>query len=118
MRSILLPIAAMLTITALVILSLSPVVSADEHDNAASQSWDDRGMYHMSMPMGGHDMSVKVESVDHKTGFMNLKSGLGKMTIYFPAPAVKDLVKGDKINLHLSFSREGDLKDDRMMMKN
>jgi hypothetical protein len=118
MKNILLPIAAILTITALIILSLSPVVSADEYGNASSQSWDDKGMDNMPMPMGKHDMSVTVDSVDHKTGFMKLKSGVGDMTVHFPAPAVKDLNKGDKIKVHLSFTKEEeDKKGDKMMMK-
>lgn len=118
MKNILLPVAAILTITALIILSLSPVVSADEYGKASSQSWDDKGMDNMPMPMGKHDMSVTVESVDHKTGFMKLKSGPGEMTIHFPPPAVKELKKGDKIKVHLSFTKEEeDQKNDKMMMK-
>lgn len=118
MKNFLLPIAAILTITALIILSLSPVVSADEYGNASAQAMDDKGMDSMPMPMGKHDMAVTVESIDHKTGFMKLKSGLGEMTIHFPAPTVKDLNKGDKIKVHLSFTKEEEsMKDDKMMMK-
>jgi hypothetical protein len=106
MKNLLLPVAAILTVTALIILSLSPVVSADEYAQTASQPQSDTGMEHMSMPMGSHDMSVTVESVDHKTGFMKLKSGLGEMTIHFPAPSIKELSKGDKIKIHLGFTKE------------
>jgi hypothetical protein len=117
MRTLLLPVAAILTVTAMIILSLSPVVSADEYAQPAYQSHDDKGMNDMPMPMGKHDMSVTVESVDHKTGFMKLKSGLGEMTIHFPAPSVKDLNKGDRIKVHLGFTKEESMKDDKMMKK-
>jgi hypothetical protein len=119
MRNLLLPVAAILTITALAILSLSPVVSADEYGMAASsQSMDDKGMDHMAMPLGMHDMASTIETIDHKTGFMKLMSGLGEMTLHFPPPAIKDLNKGDKIKVHLSFTREEEsMKDGKTMMK-
>ena len=104
MKDFVLPIAGILAMAAMIILSLAPVVSADEYAQAASQTWDDKGMD--NMPMGKHSMPATIETIDHKTGFMKLKSGMGEMTIHFPAPTVKDLEKGDKITVNLSYTKE------------
>lgn len=105
MKSILLTTTAILAVTAIVILGLSPgFVVADEYGRGDAQAWGDKTME--NMPMGKHGMSATVESIDHKTGFMKLKSGLGEMTIHFPPPSVKDLNKGDRITVNLSYTRD------------
>jgi hypothetical protein len=114
MKSILLTVGAIFAVTTMFILSLSPSASADDYGKGNAQGWDDKTTE--SMPMGKHSMGTTIESIDHKTGFMKLKSGMGEMTIHFPAPAVKDLNKGDKITVNLSYTREGEkMKDDGMM---
>lgn len=119
MKSILLATTAILTVTTLFILSMSPrYVAADEYGQGNAQSWDDKGTAE-NMSMGTHSMGVTIEAIDHKTGFMKLKSGLGEMTIHFPAPTIKDLKKGDKININLSYTKEDEKmsKDGMMKMK-
>ena len=96
MKSYLLPVAAALTLITLTMVALSPnFVTADEY----GKSGDD-------MMMGKHSMGATIESIDHKTGFLKLKSGMGDMIIHYPPPAIKDLNKGDKITVNLSFSKE------------
>lgn len=114
MKSILLTTTAILTVTTLFILSMSPrYVAADEYGKGNAQSWDDKGTENMLM--GKHSMGVTIEAIDHKTGFMKLKSGMGEMTIHFPAPTIKDLKKGDKINVNLSYTKEGEMNKGEMM---
>jgi hypothetical protein len=91
------------TPTALFVLCLYPGFAAA--DNYATTN----------MMMGEHSMGATVASIDHKTGFMNLKTGMGMMTLHYPAPTLKDLKKGDKITVNLSFTKNEGMKDDGMM---
>lgn len=94
------------TLAALAMCFMVPgVASADDY----GKSGDDM------MVMGQHSMGVTVDSIDHKTGFMKLKSGMGEMIIHYPPPAVKDLKKGDKITVNLSFTTDEGKKDAGMM---
>jgi hypothetical protein len=116
MKSILLPIVAILMLTAMAILSLSPgFVSADEYSQPNAQSQDVNGSGNMSMGM--HSMSGTIETINSQTGWMKIKTGLGELTIHYPAPTVKDLKKGDKITVHLSYTKGEDQMKHDMMMK-
>jgi hypothetical protein len=53
---------------------------------------------------GQHDMAGTVQSVD-PNGMVAVQTGLGNLTVHFPA-AAKNLKKGDKIILHLSYSMD------------
>ncbi len=108
----------LLTGIAMFIFGLAPgYVAADEYGQGNAQSWGDNTTE--NMPMGKHSMGATIESIDYKTGFMKLKSGLGEMTIHFPAPTIKDLKKGDRINISLSFTKVDEKmnKDGMMKMK-
>lgn len=106
-----LTIAALLTLVVVAAISFGPsFVSADEY---GAQSWSDKKTE--EMPMGQHSMGVTIDSIDHKTGFMKVKSGMGEMILHYPPPAIKDLKKGDKISVNLSFTKEEGKKDDGMM---
>jgi len=59
-----------------------------------------------SSAMGMHDMPATVTEVDHKTGMVDVESGSMKLKVHFPAASVADLKKGDKITLHLGFSKQ------------
>ena len=59
-----------------------------------------------SAAMGMHDMPATVTEVDHKTGMVDVESMNMKMKVHFPAASVADLKKGDKITLHLGFSKQ------------
>jgi hypothetical protein len=59
-----------------------------------------------SSAMGMHDMPATVTEVDHKTGIVDVEAGSMKLKVHFPAASVADLKKGDKITLHLGFSKQ------------
>ena len=59
-----------------------------------------------AMAMGTHDMPATVTEVDHKTGMVDVESMNMKMKVHFPANTVADLKKGDKITLHLGFTKQ------------
>jgi hypothetical protein len=59
-----------------------------------------------SSAMGMHDMPATVTEVDHKTGIVEVESGSMKLKVHFPAASVADLKKGDKITLHLGYSKQ------------
>ena len=114
MKKFLLAVTALFTVTALAIFNLAPQFAvADDYGQGGGQSWSDKKAE--EMPMGAHSMGVTIDSIDHKTGFMKLKSGMGEMIIHYPPPAIKDLNKGDKITVNLSYMKEAGNKDDRMM---
>lgn len=54
--------------------------------------------------MGEHTMDGTVTSVNGK-GMVEVKTGEGTLRLHFP-DAAKNLKKGDKIDLHLSYSKE------------
>ncbi len=56
--------------------------------------------------MGMHDMPGTVTEVDHKTGMVEVESMNMKLKVHFPASTVADLKKGDKITLHLGYSKQ------------
>ena len=60
----------------------------------------------MSSMMGMHDMPATVTSVDHKTGLVEVESENMKLKVHFPSTAIADLKKGDKISLHLGYSKQ------------
>jgi hypothetical protein len=55
---------------------------------------------------GEHDMPATVTSVDQKTGMVGLESEGMKLKVHFPTNTIADLKKGDKINLHLGYSKQ------------
>jgi hypothetical protein len=59
-----------------------------------------------SSMMGSHDMPATVLNVDHKTGMVDVESENMKLKVHFPSNTIADLKKGDKINLHLGYSKQ------------
>jgi hypothetical protein len=55
---------------------------------------------------GMHDMPATVTSVDQKTGIVGVESEGMKLKVHFPTNTIADLKKGDKIKLHLGYSKE------------
>jgi len=114
MKTFLFAVAALFTATALAIFSLAPqFATADEYSQGSEQSSMEKKSE--EMPMGMHSMGGTIESINHKTGWMKLKTGMGDMTIHYPPQAIKDLNKGDKITANLSYTKEETKKDERMM---
>lgn len=61
-----------------------------------------KAMHHM---MGMHTMPATVTSVDTKTGIVEVESEGMNLKVHFPPHAVADLKTGDKITLHLGYSK-------------
>ncbi len=116
MKKFLLSVAALFIGAALAIFSLAPsfVAAADYEYGDSGQSWSDKKAE--EMPMGAHSMSGTIDSIDHKTGWITLKTGMGNMTLHYPPSAIKELNKGDKITANLSYTK-GEGKKDMGMMK-
>lgn len=112
MKSFLISVAAIFSLTALLIFGIAPgFVSADEYSQGG------KAMEKESMSMGNHDMSGTIEGINHKTGWIKLKTGMGEMTIHYPPQAISDLKKGDKITAHLSYSKEEEAMKEEEKMK-
>jgi hypothetical protein len=62
------------------------------------------GMKHDKMP-SMHTMPATVSSVDTKTGIVEVNSGGMSLKVHFPPASVADLKAGDKITLHMGFSK-------------
>lgn len=108
MKNSLLPVASLLPLAALVFLSVSStVVTADEYSKSGGEM----------MMMGEHDMGGTIQTINHKTGWMKLKTGIGEMTIHYPPASIMDLKKGDKITAHLSYTKQGGKMDDDRMKR-
>lgn len=60
------------------------------------------GMHHM---MGQHSMPGTVTSVDKKTGMVDVSAEGMTLRVHFPPSAVAELKSGDRITLHLGFSK-------------
>lgn len=56
--------------------------------------------------MGRHNMTGKIDKIDHAKGTLVLKHGAADMLLHFPPAAIKDLKNGDTITVHLGFSKE------------
>ncbi|TAL84310.1 MAG: hypothetical protein EPN74_12170 [Rhodanobacter sp.] len=69
----------------------------------ADKSMMHHGMKHMNKSM--HKMPATVTSVDHKTGIVEVNSAGMSLRVHFPPPSVASLKAGDKITLHLGFTR-------------
>ena len=57
--------------------------------------------------MGEHDMSGKVQKVNHKTGTFDLKTQEGILHLHFPPETLKEVKNGDSLTVHLGFKKGG-----------
>lgn len=55
--------------------------------------------------MGRHAMPATVDSVDRQTGLVEVTSGGMDLKVHFPPASVANLKAGDKITLHVGFSK-------------
>src|SRR5215831_18643087 len=53
--------------------------------------------------MGEHEMTGTIGQIDHKSGVVKLESKPHDLELHFPPDSIKDLKKGDKITVHMSF---------------
>jgi osmotically-inducible protein OsmY len=57
----------------------------------------------MANMKGVHTMSGQVTSVDHDSGKLSLKTHEGTLDLHFPPSALKDVKRGDQLNVELGF---------------
>ena len=82
---------------------------------AASPAWaqNQGSMADMNMPgmsgmgnmMGMHMMPATVTAIDTKTGLVDVAAGSMALKLHFPPASLASLKAGDKITLHLGFSK-------------
>lgn len=63
------------------------------------------GMAGAAGMMGQHPMSGTVTKIDHKTGMLTLKTGVGNLQLHFPPSSLEGVKEGDTITVHLAFSK-------------
>lgn len=66
---------------------------------------DQQRMGRMQNVMGRHQMPATVTSANASTGIVEVNSAGMSLTVHFPPASMKDLKAGDKITLHLAYSK-------------
>jgi len=80
--------------------------SADEAKRGASDQATTTAAAESGGMMGAHEMTGTISSIDHKSGVVKLESKPHDMELHFPPTAIKDLKRGDKITVQLSFKKD------------
>ncbi len=83
------------------------------HDYGAGWNHPGKGMGRMVE--GRHWMTGKVEGVDHKTGWLKVKTDEGTLNVHFAPDSIKDLKDGDTITVHLGYTKGAEPKNGKMM---
>ncbi|MEY2161255.1 MULTISPECIES: hypothetical protein [unclassified Rhodanobacter] len=84
----------------------APSSSKSSMGSMSSMQGNMRGMMGMHHAMQGmHTMPATVTSIDAKTGIMKVSAAGMGLTLHFPPASVAHLKAGDKITLHLGFSK-------------
>lgn len=77
---------------------------------STSMSHMNKGMMHEKMQHKGngsmHRMPATVTSVDKATGIVEVTTAGMSLRVHFPPPSVANLKTGDKITLHMGYSRK------------
>lgn len=86
--------------------STTPTDSAHDTDTmgAMHAGHGDMNGMHKNM-MGMHAMPATVSSVDKQTGLVEVNAEGMPLKVHFPAAAVANLKMGDKITLHMGYSK-------------
>ena len=92
--------------TGLVAATLAtPSYSADESKKAMPDPAGNTTAAASESMMGEHEMTGTIERIDHKSGVVKLETKPHDLELHFPPDAIKDLKKGDKITVHMSFRK-------------
>ncbi|HEY3519536.1 MAG TPA: hypothetical protein VGK80_00665 [Rhodanobacteraceae bacterium] len=81
-----------------------PATGSTSQSSMSSQSHMSSSSMGNGQMMGEHSMSGTVESVTSK-GFVSLRTDDGNLKLHFP-DASQNLKKGDKITVHLGYSKD------------
>jgi len=85
-----------LALASILTLSVSPVLA---HEAGSASGMNMAGM------MGMHDMAATVTTVDSSTGMVDVDADGMKLRVHFPPSTLASVKAGDKITLHLAFSK-------------
>ena len=77
---------------------------AHKMDNMAQKDMGKHDTMNSKMP-SMHTMPATVTSVDMKTGMVEVTTESMSLRVHFPPASVADLKTGDKITLHMGFSK-------------
>lgn len=62
-------------------------------------------MPNMDNMKGMHIMPATVTAIDSRTGMVDVTTGSMALKLHFPPASLRDVKTGDKITLHLGFSK-------------
>jgi hypothetical protein len=77
-----------------------------EHDMSSMGQKDMAAHDMMNKNPSMHAMPATVNSVDSKTGIVDVTAGGMSLKVHFPPTSVADLKSGDQITLHMGFSKK------------
>jgi hypothetical protein len=83
-------------------LAISGIAVAQ--DSTPTSGMDKMGAMHSDM-MGMHKMPATVTAADAKTGVVDVTTEGMALKVHFPPSAMASLKAGDKITLHMGFSK-------------
>lgn len=93
--------------TKMVLLGFSILLSGSVA--LAQESGDMQGMNMHGMKMdnmlGMHDMAATVTAIGSKAGLVDVNAGGLALKVHFPPGALANLKAGDRITLHLAFTK-------------
>ena len=93
---------AIVTLGAILALAASPTLAQNQGTMGGMNM---PGMSGMGSMMGMHMMPATVNAIDTKTGLVDVTAGSTALKLHFPPASLASLKEGDKITLHLGFSK-------------
>jgi hypothetical protein len=91
-----------LVLASALILSSAPALA--QHDMGNMQGMPMKGMDMKNMT-GMHNMAATVDTVDTKTGLVDVTTEGMKLKLHFPPTALVNLKAGDNVTIHLGFTK-------------
>ena len=85
--------------------ALALVVPAFAQNQGGMGGMNMPGMSGMGNMMGSHMMPATVTAIDAKSGLVDVTAGSMALKLHFPPASLAALKEGDKITLHLGFSK-------------
>ncbi|MHB1585492.1 MAG: hypothetical protein ACYCRH_02890 [Acidiferrobacteraceae bacterium] len=58
----------------------------------------------MGHETGVHQMSGTVTAINHRTGILSLKTAEGTLRLHFPPPSLRQVKRGERMDVHLGFT--------------
>lgn len=94
-----------LALASLLALSALPAFAHDTGSMGNMGNMSNMPGMKMDNMMGMHDMAATVTAVDAKTGEVDASAGGMALKVHFPPASLANVKAGDKITLHLAFSK-------------